>query len=66
MKMGLYITDNPNKNRTLLDGLFSIAMFIPSVSVSVGRIHNIGLSNWRGWLFMLLALPMMICSIYAE
>ncbi len=62
MKMGLYITDNPEEDRTLLDGLFAIAMFIPTVAVSVRRIHDVGLSGWWGWLFMPLFIPMAIVS----
>ncbi len=62
VKMGLYITDNPEEDRTLLDGLFAIAVFLPTIAVSVRRIHDIGLSGWWGWIFMPLMIPMIIVS----
>lgn len=62
VKMGLYITDNPEEDRTLLDGLFAIAVFIPTIAVSVRRIHDIGLSGWWGWIFIPLVIPMIIVS----
>lgn len=62
IKLGLYITDNPEEDRTLLDGLFAIAMIIPTIAVSVRRIHDIGLSGWWGWIFMPLMLPMIIVA----
>ncbi len=63
VKMGLYITDNPEEDRTLLDGLFAIVVFIPTIAVSVRRIHDIGLSGWWGWIFMPLVIPMIIVSL---
>ena len=36
----------------LLGGLFSLALFIPSIAVGVRRLHDTGRSGW--WLFIML------------
>jgi len=42
VKMDLYTSETPG-SMTLLDGGFSIAVLIPTIAVSVRRIHDIGL-----------------------
>ncbi|MFA5455221.1 MAG: DUF805 domain-containing protein [Sulfurimonas sp.] len=60
IKMGLYITNNPEEDRTLLDGLFTMAAFFPSIAVMVRRLHDINMSGWWGWLFIPFVLPILI------
>ena len=35
---------------TLLSGIYSLALIIPSIAVSIRRLHDIGKSGW--WLFI--------------
>ena len=58
--MGFFITDNPEETRTLLDGLFALAVLLPTIAVMVRRIHDINMSGWWGWLFIPFGLPIMI------
>ncbi len=60
VKMGLFITNNPEEDRTLLDAFFTIAAFFPSIAVMIRRLHDINMSGWWGWLFIPLGLPMII------
>jgi uncharacterized membrane protein YhaH (DUF805 family) len=46
----------------LFSGLYTLAVFLPSLAVSVRRLHDIGKS---GWFFLLLIIPMFIFAILA-
>jgi uncharacterized membrane protein YhaH (DUF805 family) len=56
--VGLVIIDavtetlNPAFGLGLLSGLYSLAVFIPGIAVSVRRLHDIGKSGW--WLLIAL------------
>jgi uncharacterized membrane protein YhaH (DUF805 family) len=37
----------------VLDGLFSLAVFLPTIAVSVRRLHDIDRSGWWWWLWLI-------------
>ena len=41
--IGIYIIES---NRGLLSGYYNLSIFIPSIAVSVRRLHDISLSGW--------------------
>ena len=44
-----WASDNPE----LLNGLFSLAMFLPSISVAVRRLHDTDRSGWWWWIILI-------------
>ena len=49
---GMFNMDNSEPNMVFLSiyGLYNLAVFIPSLAVSVRRLHDVGKSGW--WLFI--------------
>ncbi|MDK9694747.1 MAG: DUF1566 domain-containing protein, partial [Sulfurimonas sp.] len=45
---------------TILDGLFALAVLLPTIAVMVRRLHDINMSGWWGWLFIPFGLPILI------
>lgn len=43
---------DPDTGYGLLSGIYSLALFIPGIAVSVRRLHDTGRTGW--WLFILL------------
>lgn len=37
----------------VLGGLFNLAVFVPSISVAVRRLHDVDRSGWWYWLFLI-------------
>ena len=60
-KLGLTTEPNSNNNIRSIPGIiFTLVSITPYIAVSVRRIHDVGLSGWRGWLFIPFAFPMLI------
>jgi len=62
IEMGFMVTSHPDETRTLLDAVFALVAFIPTIAVSIRRIHDVGLSGWWGWIFLPLVIPMIIVA----
>jgi len=52
MLSGLTGTFNPEYGIGLFDGLYTLAVFVPNLAVSVRRLHDTGRAGW--WLLLLL------------
>ena len=59
--MGLYTSTS--QEHTLLDTLFVLIALIPTIAVSIRRLHDINLSGWWGWLFIPLTFPIFIVGL---
>ncbi len=52
-----------SNGHSILTELFAISIIIPTISVSVRRIHDIGLSGWWGFIFIPIGFFMLIVAL---
>lgn len=52
-----------SNGHSILTELFAISIIIPTISVSVRRIHDIGLSGWWGFIFIPIGFLMLIVGL---
>ena len=51
-------------NTPILSGLFLLATFLPSISVTVRRLHDTGRSGWWYWLWLVPIVGMILLIIW--